>query len=184
MQKKYLFSASLVVLIALVLNFQLAFAHESITVGDYEVVYGWTGEPPIAGQLNGVEIFVTNTTNSEPAEEHIIHSLVVELTYGGEIKTLALEPGFEEPGVFRATVLPTIPGLYSLKFSGTIGETAVDTEVELEEVQAPEAVQFPSAASTQQQPADTGTSDLLVWLSLLLGFLGVVLGAIALRRAR
>src|SRR5688500_9747989 len=136
LNKKLLLSASLLALIALLLNFQYAFAHESITVGDYEIVYGWANEPPIAGQLNGVEIFVMNTTNSEPGEEHVIHSLTVNLTYGGESKTLTLEPGFEEPGAFRATVLPTIPGLYSLKFSGTVGEAAVDTEVELEEVQA------------------------------------------------
>src|SRR5262245_1936234 len=121
--------AFLIALVALLLNYQLVFAHESITVGDYEIVYGWFNEPSIAGQLNGVESFVTNTSTNEPAAEDAISSLVGALTYGGQNKTLTLEPGFEEPGAFRATVLPTIPGVYSIKFSGMLGENAIDTEV-------------------------------------------------------
>ena len=70
--------------------------------------------------------------------------------------------------------------------SGTVGDTPVDTEVELEEVQPADAVDFPSAASTEstQQNVAVGTADWLVWLSLLLGLLGVGLGAIALRQRR
>jgi hypothetical protein len=188
MKKKILWLAGLFVTLALFLNVQRALAHESITVGDYEIVYGWLNEPPIAGQLNGVEIFVNDTSSGseQPVEEHIVHSLVVELTYGGESKTLTMEPVFDTAGAFDATVLPTIPGLYSLKFSGTVGDTPVDAEVELEEVQAADAVDFPGAASTEatQQNVAVGTADWLVWLSLLLGLLGVGLGAIALRKAR
>ena len=127
-------SAFLLALMALILNFKSAFAHESITVGDYEIVYGWVNEPPIAGQLNGVEIFVNNTSAGEEqtVEEHVIHSLVVELSYGGESKILTLEPVFDAAGAFDATIRPTIPGLYSLKFSGTLGDTPVAEEVELE----------------------------------------------------
>lgn len=189
MNRKIVAFAGLLALLALLLNFQFALAHESITVGNFEIVYGWTNEPPIAGQLNGVEIFVNDTSggSEQPVEEHIVHSLVVELSYGGEIKTLTLEPVFDTPGAFDATVIPSVPGVYSLKFSGTVGDTSVDAEVELEEVQAEDEVQFPSGASTeatQQNVAAAGTADWLVWLSLLLGLLGIGLGAIALRQPR
>jgi hypothetical protein len=188
MNKKHFAVAGLLALIALSLNFQFAFAHESITVGDYEIVYGWVHEPPITGQLNGVEIFVNDTSggSEQPVEEHIIHSLVVELTYGGETKILTMEPVFDTAGAFDATVIPAIPGLYSLKFSGTLDDTPVDAEVELEEVQATDAVQFPGAASIASNNQDTaaGTADWLVWLSLLLGLSGVGLGAIALGKTR
>ena len=187
MNKKLFAPACLITLIALILNFQIVFAHETIIVGDYEIVYGWVNEPTIAGQLNGVEIFVNNTGGGEgqPAEEHIIHTLVVELSYGGESKTLTLDPVFDTLGAFDATILPTIPGVYSLKFSGTLGDTPVDEEVQLEEVQAADAVQFPRAASITYPNQDTaaGTADWLVWLSLLLGLAGVGLGAIALRKS-
>lgn len=185
MTKKHFVAACLLSLLALILNFQFAFAHESITVGDYEIVYGWVNEPPIAGQLNGVEIFVNDTSSGteQPVEEQIIHSLVVELTYGGESKTLTLEPVFDAPGAFDATIIPAIPGLYSLKFSGMLGDTPVDAEVELEEVQAADAVQFPGTASTDQNRG-AGTADWLVWLSLLLALVGIGLGVVALRKAR
>jgi len=181
MNKTTFIHAGLITLIALLLNFQLALAHESVTVGDYEIVYGWVNEPPVAGQLNGVEIFVTNTTNNEPAEEDAIQSLTVNLTYGGESKTLTLEPGFEEPGAFRATVLPTIPGLYSIRFGGTLGETAVDTEVELEEVQPPDAVQFP-ASYPAPESRNAGATAWLTWLAILLGLVGIGMGLTALRK--
>ena len=186
MHRKYLSAAFVIAFLALLLNFQSAFAHESITVGDYEIVYGWVNEPPIAGQMNGVEIFVNNTSSGEaqPAEEHIIHSLVVELSYGGETKILTLEPVFDASGAFDATIIPTIPGLYSLKFSGTLGETAVDTEVELQEVLAADAVQFPRVASTASTDPSTakGTADWIVWVSLILAVVAIGLATIALQK--
>ena len=188
MQKKLLVCAFLLALMALLLNSQAAFAHESITVGNYEIVYGWMNEPPIAGQLNGVEIFVNDTSSGseQPVQEPIVQSLVVVLTYGGENRTLTLEPIFDTPGAFNATILPTIPGLYSLKFSGALGDTPVDAEVELEEVQAPDAVQFPKGASTAPtgQNTEAGTADWLVWLSLLLGLSALGISVIALRKPR
>jgi len=180
MQKELVVSAFLLALMAILFNFQSALAHESITVGDYEIVYGWVNEPAIAGHLNGVEIFVTNTNagNKQPLEGHIIHSLNVELSYGGERKILSLEPVGEDPTAqFAATILPTLPGVYALKFSGMLGDTAVDTEVELDPVLEADTVQFPGAASTQ----GSGTADWLVWLSLLIGLVGVGLGFVALR---
>ena len=191
MNKKLFAAAGLITLIALALNYQFAFAHESITAGDYEIVYGWVNEPPIAGQMNGIQIFVHDMSSGEeqPAEEQVIQSLVVELSYGSQSKTLTLEPVFDTAGAFDATVIPTIPGIYSLEFTGTLGDTAVDANVELEEVQAADAVQFPSEASaasttsTNQETA-VGTADWVVWLSLLLGLAAVGLAAIALRRPR
>ena len=116
-------------------------------------------------------------------EEQIIDSLVVELSYGGESKTLTLEPVFDAPGAFDATILPTIAGLYTLKLSGTVGDTPVDAEVELEEVQPEDAVQFPSGASTAaQQNAAVATAEWLTWLAVLLGLVGVGLGIAALRK--
>ena len=186
MNRRLLASACSIALIALVLNFQSALAHESITVGDYEIVYGWVNEPPVAGQLNGVEIFVNNMSSGEPQPVEDISSLVVELSYGGEIRTLTMDGVFDSPGAFASTVLPTIPGLYSVNFTGTLGDTPVDAEVELEEVVAADTVQFPRGASTEPATQDTssGTANWLVWLSLLLGLSGVGLGAMALRKAR
>jgi hypothetical protein len=186
MNNKFFLATCLIALIAALLSYQTALAHESITVGDYEIVYGWVNEPPIAGQLNGVEIFVNDTSggSEQPVEEHITHSLVVELSYGGESKTLTMEPVFDTAGAFDATVIPAIPGLYSLKFSGTLGDTPVDVEVELEEVQAADAVQFPVVDSSQ---AETNTFGMTEWLAIagfISGLAGLFLSLLNMRKTR
>jgi hypothetical protein len=62
--------------------------------------------------------------------------------------------------------------------------SAVAEEVELDEMRVPNAVQLPSAQSTQNELVKTGTNDWVISLSLPFGLLGVGLGAIALQRGR
>ena len=187
MKKQTLWLAGLLAFIALVLNFQFALAHEGITVGDYEIEFGWLNEPPVTGQSNAVVVNVS-TTSGEPVED--VSSLTVNISYGGQEKALTLQPLDEHsPGHFIAPVLPTIPGKYTLHFGGTLGDTDVNAEVEPEEVQPVETIQFPveeNAASTEQagQSTDLGMLNWLTYLSLLVGLIALVLAVMALRRAR
>src|SRR5687767_7030380 len=145
MNEKMFGTAGLVALIALALSFQLALAHESITVGDYEIEIGWANEPPVAGQLNGIEIRVSDISTGEEQPVEDVSSLTVTVSYGGQSKELALEPlGEDAPGQFEAPILPTIPGQYTITFGGQLGDTAIDAHVEPEEVAAADAIQFPN----------------------------------------
>ena len=181
MNKIKLGIAGLICLLALLLNFQLAFAHESITVGDYTVEIGWLSEPPIVGQQNAIVVNVSKG-EEEPVED--VSALTVTISYGGQEKALTLQPlGEETPGQFVAPILPTVPGQYTVKLGGALGETSVDAHVEPEEVQPADTLQFPSAASTGQS-ADLGAMNWLIYLSLLIGLVALVLGVTALRRAR
>src|SRR5262245_24050589 len=120
MNKKSFTIASLIALVALLLNVQLVLAHESVTVGDYEIEVGWANEPPVAGQVNGIAVNVTNTSSNEPVED--VSSLTITISYGGQSKELSLEPlGEDTPGQFRAALLPTIPGKYTVTFGGQLG---------------------------------------------------------------
>lgn len=190
MKKQTLWLASLFAFIALVLNIQFVLAHESITAGDYEIVYGWASEPPVAGQPNGIEIHVTDNRTGEAQPVEDVSSLIVTLSYGGQSKELEFEAlGEHNPGEFQAPVLPTIPGKYTLHFGGALGDMDVDAEVEPEEVQPAETLQFPveaNTASTEQagQSVDLGMGNWLTYLSLLVGLIALVLSVMALRRAR
>jgi hypothetical protein len=187
MNKIKLGIAGSICLIALLLNFQLAFAHESITVGDYTVEIGWLSEPPIVGQQNAIVVNVSKG-EEEPVED--VSALTVTISYGGQEKALTLQPlGEETPGQFVAPILPTVPGQYTVKLGGTLGDTSVDAHVEPEEVQPADTLQFPSAASEASaastgQSADLGAMNWLIYLSLLIGLVALVLGVMALRRAR
>ncbi|MEO7839249.1 MAG: hypothetical protein ABIU06_07855, partial [Anaerolineales bacterium] len=150
MNKKIYVFAALIAFLALVLNHQLAFAHESITVGDYEIEIGWLSEPPIAGQMNGFEISVSNISTGEAQPVDDISSLVVTVSYGGQSKELTLEPlGEDAPGQYEVAMLPTVAGQYIISFNGQLGDTPfIDTHVEPEEVGTTDAIQFPSVESS------------------------------------
>lgn len=180
MKKSSFINACMITFIALLLNFQVTLAHEGVTVGDYEIVVGWVNEPPVAGQLNGIELHVSNTSSGAQQPVEDITSLTATISYGGQSKELTFEPvGEDAPGEFHAVLLPTIPGQYTVVFGGQLGDTAVDAHAEPEEVMASDTIQFPSPESTDQ---GSGAADWMVWLSLLIGLVGVGLGVAALRK--
>ena len=184
MNKKAIWTAGLISLTALVLNFQLAFAHETITVGDYEIEIGWANEPPVVGQQNAIAVNVSDTSSGEAQPVEDVSSLTVTISYGGQSKTLTLEPlGEDTPGQFVAPILPTVPGQYTISLGGKLGDTTLDAQVEPEEVQPADTLQFPSVDSTQQSPG-FGMINWLIYLSLLIGLIALGLGMSALRKTR
>ena len=182
MNKKPLLLASLMALMAAFINSQIAFAHESITVGDYTVEIGWISEPPIVGQQNAIVVNVSTTSDEQPVEN--VSELTVAMSYGGQSKTLTLQPlGEDTPGQFVAPILPTVPGEYTVNLGGKLGETEVKVDVQPEEVQAADVLQFPSVSSANQS-ADLALMNWLIYLSLLIGLIALVLGVMSLRKSR
>ena len=177
MNKKHFLPACLITLMGILVTYQTALAHEHIIVGDYEIVVGWASEPPVARQANAVEIRVSNTSTGEPVGD--VTALTVAISYGGQSKTLTLQPlGTDSPGEFVAPIVATRPGRYTLSLGGMLGDAAVDAEVELEEMQPADTIEFPSAGSTAQGSG----RDWLVWVSMLTGLVGVGLGVVSLRK--
>ena len=183
MDKRIYAPACLIAITILLLSHQTVLAHESITVGDYEIEIGWVSEPAIAGQQNAIAINVSNTSAGEAQPVEDVSSLTVTVSYGGQSKELTLQPlGEDTPGQFSAPILPTVAGEYTLKLGGTLGETAVDAEVNPEEVQPADTLQFPSVESSEQSTS-AGMTDWLIYLSLLIGLIALGLGVTALRKA-
>jgi hypothetical protein len=180
MRKRNLLIAGLACLIALLFNAQMVLAHEAITVGDYTIEIGWLSEPPIVGQQNAIVVNVSTTSDEQPVED--VSGLTVTVSYGGQEKLLTLQPlGEDTPGQFIAPILPTVPGQYTLKLGGSLGDTPADVEVEPEEVEPADTLQFPSIESTNQS-ASTAAMNWLIYLSLLIGLIALVLGVMALQK--
>lgn len=109
--------------------------------------------------------------------------MTVTVSYGGQNKTLTLQPlGEDTPGQFVAPILPTVAGTYTLIFGGKLGDTDVNAEVEPEEVEGADTLQFPTVES-QEQSADLEGINRLIYFSILIGLIAFVLGIAALRRA-
>jgi hypothetical protein len=82
-------------------------------------------------------------------------------------------------------MLPTIPGEYTVNVTGKLGDTDVKVEVQPEEVEAAETVQFPNPAVSRSQPG--GSFGIAGWLAiagLVSGLAGLVVAILAWRKAR
>ena len=181
MNKKFFVTACLIAFVAILISYQTVFAHTSITVGDYTVEIGWVNEPALVGQQNAIAVHVSTTSDQKPVED--VSNLTVGISYGGQNKTLTLQPlGEDTPGQFVAPILPTIPGQYTVNLGGKLGTTDVKVDVQPEEVQAADILQFPSVPS--QPSSSFGMIGWLALLALVCGIAGMGLGIAALRKSR
>jgi hypothetical protein len=185
MNKKILFSASFLALLAVMLTVGIALAHTTVHAGNYEIEVGWLDEPALVGQRNAVVVNVLDTTDEE--KEVDVSKLQVNVTYGGETKPLTIQPLSEDAkNQYIAPILPTIPGEYTVQLRGKIGDTDVNLDVQPEEVAAADTLAFPSAPAAGQRGAGGGLrlGDWIAIGALVIALAALVLGVIALRKTR
>ena len=128
MRRRLVVLGALLAAAAFMLPFQQAFAHTTITVGDYEVEVGWVDEPPVVGQRNAI---VVNVSKSAATDAEVdVSKLKVAVTYGGETKDLSLEPLSEDSAnQYIAPILPTVAGQYTVQLRGQIDSTDISEDV-------------------------------------------------------
>ena len=136
------FLISFLVIAALLALPMTVSAHQTVTVGDYDIEYGWVNEPAVVNQPNAV---VINISQKGAQDANIDASRVqIQAVYGGVSKTLTLQPlGENTPGQFIAPMTPTRPGVYTIHIGGKIGSTMLNNDVQPEEIQTADVVQFP-----------------------------------------
>lgn len=115
-------------IIALIFIVAPAAAHEGREVGDYEIVFGWREEPAFAGMMNGPEVFLGlhGAAEGELFPGDVEVSLQAEVSFGDQSMTLNLRPAYGETGHYVAELVPTLPGDYSFRLTGTIGDVEVE----------------------------------------------------------
>lgn len=163
-----------------------AYAHTRVEIGPYVVVVGWRNEPVVAGERNAL---VFEFSEEEQPVSGAEAALDAEVSYGGRMTSVNLTPT-ETPGLYTAELYPTVRGQYSVRLSGTLGETAVDEVIEPEEVLPAAQLQFPeplpdtlslqqriAALETQMQTART-----VAFVAAGVGLLGLILAAVGLLR--
>lgn len=165
-----------------------ASAHEHRDVGQYKFVVGFINEPAFEGEQNGIWVSITDKTTQTPME-NLAETLKAQVIYGEQQLDLALEPAWNEKGVYTADFYPTAAGDYTFRFFGDINGTAIDETFTsspegFSSVQPTTALQFPAKV-----PAATELrSELAAALSMartatILGGAGLAFGLISLLAA-
>jgi hypothetical protein len=186
MNKKlvFIFGVFVFILFAALVNVQPALAHTPVSDGTYTIEVGWTDEPPVVGQRNAVVINVSDSANADAAID--ISMLVVDVSYGGQTKTLTLQPLSEDSkNQYVAPILPSVAGKYTIKLSGMLGKTAISNSVDPEEVQGAEVLTFPNpTANNTSQSSSLSAGTWLAIAALIVGLAGLVLGFLAFQKSR
>jgi hypothetical protein len=125
-------------------NIMRAFAHETYRFGNISLTPGWQIEPPLVDQLNSIEINVTRNEagNSVPIR-NAFSELDASVKSGGLTKTVDFEPQEESAGLYRAKIIPTQVGGYSLLLIGKVEGQSIDSELRIEDVEDTAKFAFP-----------------------------------------
>ena len=182
------------VLISVVVGLWLATAvstqaHERVGIGPYTVIVGWENEPVIVDERNAVIVHIYREGAPVTGLEG---TLRLELLYAGRSFRGNLHPS-GEPGHYRAEVLPTVRGQYTVRLFGQIEDFELDEQIDPEEVLAGRILQFPEAQPDQREllatiatlEAQAARANQLALAGVIAGLLGISLAAVSLvRRGR
>jgi hypothetical protein len=100
-----------------------ASAHEHRTVGTYEFVVGFVNEPAVQGQMNGIDLTITQDGKPVTGADQ---TLKAQLVFGSSSKDVDLTAVYKQDGKYTAPFIPTQPGDYSFVFTGTIAGTTIN----------------------------------------------------------
>ena len=186
--------------ITLICTASPVFAHEQRDVGKYHFEVGFLVEPAIEGQMNGIDLRVTDATTNQPVTG-LEKTLKVEVIYvqTKAARTFSIQPvdPDSDPGHYDNGFIPTAPGQYSFRVFGTIGGTPVnetftsgpDTFSDVNSAadlefpqQVPQAREVAAAVtgaqnSAQQAQSAAGRANSLAIAGVIVGAIGVMIGA-------
>ncbi len=173
---------------------QVASAHERRTVGKYQFVVGFINEPAYLNFPNAIDLRVTNTESNKPVEG-LEKTLKAEVIFGGKTMPVELQTRFNQPGAYAGYFVPTKAGAYIFHFTGDIEGFKIDEKFEtgpgrFEEPEDTTQLQFPEklaapldmAAQLKTAQDAASSAQTLAYAGIAVGALGVILGALGLRR--
>ncbi len=173
---------------------------------------GWGTEPAYAGQLNSIQLIVTHTADGDPINDPGAR-LTATVSYGDQTQEFALTPTYDAatgtgtPGEYAALVIPTAPGDYTFRVTGTVEGVKVDIKVTSSPktfcpVEDASAAQFPvkvpgtdqvaqrldkelpRLATADGMSSEVSSAKTMGYVGIAVGAVGVVLAAFALLRKR
>jgi hypothetical protein len=165
-----------------------ALAHQGKELGDYQVEVGFSVEPAVQNQMNGVELFVE--TRDGQKVEGVEKTVQFEVRAGGKTRTVQVHPVWQDPGHYVGEFMPTLAGDYVFQMKGKINDLAVDETFEsgpgrFSSVAAVQDLQFPNQlAAPDQLSAQVASAQAFGIAGVVFGLIGTALGIVGLLRHR
>jgi hypothetical protein len=205
MSRRTAIAAAVVAVLLVPLLAVPASAHGEHKVAKYTLEVGFGTEPGYTGVTNSVQVTISN--NGRPVTD--AKGLKVAVSTGdAEPRQMALEPyfgdDFGEPGDYRAFFIPTAPGAYTFKLTGSLGgkklnqsytsgKDGFDEIVDQSEAQYPVPEPTGSQLTTRLDretdrinaalAADRGAADAEVASARRMATIGLAVGALGLLAA-
>ncbi|MBI5698068.1 MAG: hypothetical protein HZC29_06235 [Thaumarchaeota archaeon] len=135
----------LLVLVMMVLSgTSLAFAHKTVTVGQYDIEVGWRDEPPLVSQQNAITIEISTGEGNgvSTGVSNAFRDLTATVKSGSVAKQLDILAE-EKAGHYYAKIIPTQVGPLTIEFKGTINGVDVNEEINVEDVENINILAFP-----------------------------------------
>jgi len=149
-------AAAAVVVASLLIFSGHAYAHERRTVGPYQLVVGWLNEPAYLGQLNSLDLRITDTRNTQPVAG-LEKTLTADVAAGGLAPyALTVSARFGTAGAYNGWLMPTAPGSYTFHIKGKIETLDVDEKFTsgpstFGDIEDTAAVQYPAKVPVADQ---------------------------------
>jgi len=191
--------AALAVVVASMLIFSgHAYAHERRTVGPYQFVVGWLNEPAYLGQLNSLDLRISDTRqNPAAAVSGLEKTLTADVAAGG-LRPFKLDvtARFGTVGAYNGVVMPTVKGTYTFHIVGKIDTLDIDEKFTsgpntFGDIEDTAAVQYPTKVPVADDlgkkldaiQSGVDQTRILAIIATLLGVVALGVTAMARRRA-
>ena len=130
-----------------------AYAHETVSVEQYDIEVGWGTEPPVVGIRNNIVLKVTEsseTANTFVGVKDAFRNLETMAIFGGITKNIDINSD-SRLGYYYSPIIPTKTGSYEIGIKGEINGTPVDVQVAIEDVESTAILDFPPTRGTSNQ---------------------------------
>lgn len=130
-----------------------AYAHETVSVEQYDIEVGWGTEPPVVGIRNNIVFKVTEsseTANTFVGVKDAFRNLETIAIFGGITKNIDINSD-SRLGYYYSPIIPTKTGSYEIGIKGEINGTPVDVQVAIEDVESTAILDFPPTGGTSNQ---------------------------------
>ena len=190
---------ALIVLASLGIYSGRAYAHERRMVGPYQFVVGWLTEPAYVGQLNALDLRVTDTRQNPAAPvSGLEKTLTADVAAGGLTPfPLAVTARFGTAGAYNGVVMPTVKGTYTFHITGKIDTTNIDEKFTsgpntFGDIEDTAAVQYPQKVPVADElgkkldaiQSGVDQTRILAIVGVALAVVGLGGAALARRRTR